>query len=258
MQCKKDNKIRQKEATAIVSPQAKFIRDIMNFRSFNHSDYGDIRVTFASGSVPLFVARDITTALGFSNLSNPIGKYCKHAVLSNELEEKVKCMRLIPESDVYRLVLRSRRKSAMEFQDWICEEVLPKLRGTSLVLSEGGRQEQVRNIITPEEEAEEILEFSNLGSKAERRISELEKKMATIIEQIGIFEDIDKNYSTLPGYIQRHGLPILVSDYARLGSRISEICKRRNIKVSKITDVRGSLNLYPNYVLHELFKDYLK
>ncbi|WP_154204373.1 BRO-N domain-containing protein [Vibrio alginolyticus] len=34
----------------------------------------------------------------------------------------------IPESDVYRLVMKSTLPSAEKFQDWVCEEVLPKIR----------------------------------------------------------------------------------------------------------------------------------
>ena len=39
---------------------------------------------------------------------------------------------IIPESDVYRLIMRSKLPEAEQFQDWVCEEVLPSsdsLRG---------------------------------------------------------------------------------------------------------------------------------
>lgn len=39
--------------------------------------------------------------------------------------------KLIPESDVYRLVMRSKLPSAERFQDWVVEEVLPTLRQNS-------------------------------------------------------------------------------------------------------------------------------
>ncbi|WP_281258257.1 BRO-N domain-containing protein [Photobacterium lipolyticum] len=35
---------------------------------------------------------------------------------------------VIPESDVYRLVMRSQLPAAVEFQDWVCEVVLPSIR----------------------------------------------------------------------------------------------------------------------------------
>lgn len=37
---------------------------------------------------------------------------------------------IIPESDMYRLVMRSNLPKAIEFQDWICEEVIPSIRKT--------------------------------------------------------------------------------------------------------------------------------
>lgn len=235
----------------------------MDFKIFRSPQFGEIRTIQRGGEVPLFVARDISKALCFGAIDRPINDYCKHIEMVDNPRYRGKKIRAIPESDVYRLALRSRSKSAVDFQDWICEEVLPTLRGTSFVVyADNVGQEQVRNSMiassTTEQDAEEILKFANINAQTEKRISELERKMAEVIEQIGIFEDIDKNYSTLPGYIQRFRLPILVSEYAHLGSRISEICKKRGIKICKITDVRGTLNLYPNYILQELFKDYMK
>lgn len=37
-------------------------------------------------------------------------------------------MKIIPESDVYRLVMRSNLPNAERFQDWVVEEVLPSIR----------------------------------------------------------------------------------------------------------------------------------
>jgi prophage antirepressor-like protein len=38
----------------------------------------------------------------------------------------------LTESGVYKLIMKSRVPSAEKFQDWICEEVLPKIRRTGL------------------------------------------------------------------------------------------------------------------------------
>lgn len=230
----------------------------MNFRCFNHQDYGDIRVTCLSDTVPLFVAKDIAEALGYSNTSNCISKYCKHDVMANMLDHKAKNMRLIPEGDVYRLVLRSKSRRAIEFQDWLCEEVLPKLRSTSSDLEADGWQEQLGN--KKQSIEKDILNFAGIksGCETEQKLKTLECKIDSIIKQIGVFNDIEKNYSTLPGYIQSHRLPVLVSEYPSLGSRISDMCRRRGIKLSKITYTHGELNLYPNFILHEVFKNYMK
>ena len=34
----------------------------------------------------------------------------------------------IPEKDVYRLIMRSNLPNAEQFQDWVCDEVLPSIR----------------------------------------------------------------------------------------------------------------------------------
>ena len=44
-------------------------------------------------------------------------------------EQKVE-ISFIPESDVYRLVMRSKLPEAEKFQDWVCEEILPAIRKT--------------------------------------------------------------------------------------------------------------------------------
>ncbi len=39
-------------------------------------------------------------------------------------------IKLIPESDLYRLIMKSDMEEATRFQDWVCEEILPTIRKT--------------------------------------------------------------------------------------------------------------------------------
>lgn len=220
----------------------------MNFRIFNHFDYGDVRVTNESSGIPLFVAKDVASALGYCNVSNCISKYCKRVVLTNELEKGAKAVRLIPESDVYRLILCSRSRRAIHFQDWICDYVIPKIRGNHFNGQVKSNKTEIRNSYT----IRNSKNGKSYGITNEQRIVELEKKMEIVLGKIGIFNNDDKNYSTLSEYIQEHCLSILVNDYAQLGRHISDVCKKRNIKVIKMTDKKRSLNLYPNYILCEV------
>lgn len=41
-------------------------------------------------------------------------------------------MVFIPESDVYRLIMKSRLKTAEKFEEWVCEEVLPSIRRSGM------------------------------------------------------------------------------------------------------------------------------
>jgi len=80
---------------------------------------------------PLFCAKDVAVALGYTNASKAIGDHCK-GVTKRYLFTSTgkKELSFIPESDVYRLVMRSKLPSAERFQDWVMEEVLPTIRKT--------------------------------------------------------------------------------------------------------------------------------
>lgn len=72
--------------------------------------------------------------------ANAVNVHCKKAnkiTLSPDLggrEASVKMppvmVNIIPESDVYRLIMRSNLPNAEKFQDWVVEEVLPAIRKT--------------------------------------------------------------------------------------------------------------------------------
>ena len=84
---------------------------------------------------PWFVARDVALVLGYIKPRNAISVYCKHAKILKgpdlgRLTNSPRGINIIPESDVFRLVMRSRLPQAEAFQDWVCEEVLPAIRRT--------------------------------------------------------------------------------------------------------------------------------
>lgn len=113
--------------------------NLMPFQ-FNTSS---IRVVTTDDGEILFVASDIAITLGYTNPPKAVRDHCKKAkslididgtnrsVQQNQelakLDPKTK---LIPESDVYRLTLRSKLESAEAFQDWLVEDVIPNIRKT--------------------------------------------------------------------------------------------------------------------------------
>ncbi len=105
---------------------------IFNFKSL------PIRTIEVDGEI-LFIAKDVATALGYADAAQAVKDHCKKAVnytnadktVVNEIKELHRTKALvIPESDVYRLVMRSKLERAEEFQDWVCEDVLPSIRKT--------------------------------------------------------------------------------------------------------------------------------
>lgn len=97
---------------------------------FEHPAFGSIRI-IEQGSEPWFVARDVAVALGYADPANAIQRHCKKVNDSNMgVSSQVPSPKIIPESDVYRLVMRSNLPHAERFQDWVVEEVLPSIRRT--------------------------------------------------------------------------------------------------------------------------------
>lgn len=101
---------------------------IFNFESQS------VRVVLDDSHTPMFVARDVATTLGYARPNDAIKQHCKGAVKHRTLKTDGgnQKMRVIYEPDVYRLIFGSKLKSAIKFQDWVFEEVLPQIRKTGM------------------------------------------------------------------------------------------------------------------------------
>jgi prophage antirepressor-like protein len=97
----------------------------------NHS----IRIILID-NVEWFVSKDIALLLGYTNPQKAIRDHCKKSVTFNSfkgvndsftLDPQTK---LIPESDVWRLIIKSKLREAERIEEWIMEEVLPSIRKT--------------------------------------------------------------------------------------------------------------------------------
>jgi len=90
----------------------------------------DIRTVQLSDE-PMFVAKDVATILGYSNVNDAIKRHCE-GVVKHDLPTSsgIQSFSLIPEFDVYSLILRSKLPEAKKFKNWVCKEVLPSIRKT--------------------------------------------------------------------------------------------------------------------------------
>lgn len=100
--------------------------------TFNFSESkSEIRNVFVNGE-PHFVASDIAKALGYKNSRDAIKQHCRYVVKYDiphpQSKEKQLEVSVIPESDVYRLIMSSTLPSAQKFERWVMEEVLPNIR----------------------------------------------------------------------------------------------------------------------------------
>lgn len=80
---------------------------------------------------PWFVAKDVAELLGYSNTSKAVNSHCKAIqTCPTEMGGQVRHMQIIPERDVYRLIMRSKLPEAEQFEEWIVADVLPSIRKT--------------------------------------------------------------------------------------------------------------------------------
>ena len=102
----------------------------MEMQVFNNTEFGSVRTININGE-PMFVGKDITDILGYSN--------SRKAILDHVDEEDkgvTKCDTLggiqklttINESGLYSLILASKLPNAKKFKHWVTSEVLPAIR----------------------------------------------------------------------------------------------------------------------------------
>lgn len=95
---------------------------------FNNPEFGEIRTISENGAV-LFCGSDVARALGYSNTRDALAKHCKGvAKRDTPTGGGEQSLAFIPESDLYRLIFRSKLPSAERFTDWVTTEVLPSIR----------------------------------------------------------------------------------------------------------------------------------
>lgn len=104
---------------------------------FENSEFGSVRTVDIDGKT-YFVASDVAKALGYSNPRDAISRHCKGVVKHDGVSkttnqhgittEQTVEFNVIPEGDIYRLVIKSQLPTAEKFERWVFDEVLPSIR----------------------------------------------------------------------------------------------------------------------------------
>jgi len=230
-----------------------------------------IRTVAGDNGEVLFVAKDVAEALGYSNTNKAVIDHCKKAKslsdivvadITNRYHAQNQALtldpktKLIPESDVYRLTMRSKLDTAEQFQDWVVEEVLPQIRRTGSYIA--GRTS-----------AEMFAESARLFLEQERRVLAVEAAQARQEAQVcALKQEIESNtrmlqqietagdHFTIIGwhrYAKMAGsLPL--PQAAAMGKLATKFCKDHEIAMGETPDPRfGVVHTYPKWVLDDLF-----
>lgn len=166
---------------------------------FNSPEFGDIRTVEIDGK-PYFVANDVARALGYVETAKAIRTHCK-GVSEMDIPSKggIQCMKVIPEGDIYRLIVRSKLPSAEKFETWVFDEVIPSIR------KNGGYILGQETLSDEELMAKAIL-------VAKKKIAERDK----IIEKQRLKIEADKPKTIFADAVSTSHTSILIGDLAKL------------------------------------------
>lgn len=95
---------------------------------FSSTEFGELGVMLIDGK-EYFPATQCAAILGYAVPKDAISRHCKGA-LKRRLPTNggVQEVKLIPEGDLYRLIVSSKLPKATKFERWVFDEVLPQIR----------------------------------------------------------------------------------------------------------------------------------
>ena len=100
---------------------------------FQNQEFGAIRTMTNKQGEPMFCAKDVAEALGYSNGRDAVRKHVdgedKTTVAICDTGSNYKSQAIfINESGLYALILSSKLDNAKRFKHWVTSEVLPSIR----------------------------------------------------------------------------------------------------------------------------------
>lgn len=162
-----------------------------------------VRVVDIEGE-PHFVGRDVTERLGYANANKAMNDHCKGVTKRYPLETPggMQETRVLGEPDVLRLILKSNKPEAEEFERLVFEEILPTIRKTG---SYGTPK--------PMTTAEGFLAIAQIQVEFERKQEEHTRAIANLNERV--------DASTTVLKVRPHNSESITHLRERIGDRFS-------------------------------------
>lgn len=195
-----------------------------NITVFNNEAFGALRTIEKDGEI-WFIASDVARALGYSRPADAVSQHCRYTVKHSIPHPQGKGtleVNIIPEGDLYRLIIRSKLPAAEQFERWVFDEVLPSIRKT-------GKYE------IPKQPVDKDLELQKLVVETMKVRTEQSKLLLSIADTVSneLYKETLKSVAvaTLTGkeYLP---LPKVECNYHTTTDLASILSKKFNRKVS--------------------------
>ena len=136
----------------------------MNPSIFNFNEHG-VRIAFDVNGQPLFCLPDVGQALDIKNATasrfklNPKGVHEMYTLTNGGTQK----LTFISEENLYRIVFRSTKPEALNFQNWVFSEVLPSIRKTGSYVARQTAYEELNRLCMQEKVSKDKGTFHSLG-----------------------------------------------------------------------------------------------
>ena len=226
-----------------------------NLVQFSFGNNNISTVTDGSNNV-WFVAKDVAEALGYVNTAQAIRAHCKKStpvetiaryeswVTKDTTQENLQLSDsckihgsslLIPESDLFRLIFGSELESALAFQDWVFEEVLPSIRKTGKYAPTREQlklellEESIANVKALAESGEaNVIKAVRAARDSGANVDIFSKEIKDKLERVSTrvlarMMQKKRKEETMDGYLERAGLQTAKHQLTDKGREFGEV-----------------------------------
>lgn len=224
-------------------------------QTFKNEKFGEIRVNVNEQGEPMFCLADVCKALELEQVSRVKSRLKEDGVTISKVTDTLgreQQATFVTEANLYKCIFQSRKPEAEQFQDWVCEDVLPSIRKTG---------QYAAKRLSP---AEQLLANAQLLVDMERRQAEQERRQMALTARQDVadtkIEQIetrirDNGFMAVIGFANIYHLKLGNNMLKKLGKQCSAWCKRMDILPEKTRhDKWGSVNTYPMQALRDVFK----
>ena len=186
-------------------------------KNFDFNGHG-IRVITNEENQVFFVAKDVCDVLNYSNSRDAIAKHCKKegvAICDTPTESGIQQMTIINDGNLYRLVLKSKKKEAEKFESWVCDEVLPTIRKTGKYDATQPKVMSIEELIIAQ--AQSMIDAKKDIAEVKQEVLEVKSKLAQIEESRNVATQelllAERSKESLPEETTRVKIRRLVNQY---------------------------------------------
>ena len=151
---------------------------------FSHKLFGQLTIITNDNGEIHFIGKEVCDILGYTNTSKALADHCKGTITfryetnSNGGNPNIL---IIPERDLYRLIMRSKKEEAEKFEEWVVGEVLPSIRKNGIYATD--------NVI------DQILDNPDFGIELLTKLKEERKARVEAEKTVAILSHTNKVYT---------------------------------------------------------------